>query len=301
MNLDKELNTALSNYFKILNGKALPGFRSNRKLLLENTAKAFRILKRCVLCERKCSVDRTKGQIGYCHLGSRMLISSYFDHHGEEFFFVPSFTVFFWSCNLSCQFCQNYTISQRMETPEEIQPEELASAIDGHPHCRNMNFVGGEPTQQLPFILETLKHVKSNLPVVWNSNFYMSEESMELLKGLVDVYLSDWKYWSNKCAMRLSNAPDYLETVRRNHLLAFKDAELVIRHLILPNHFECCTRPILEYISENFGKKVVVNLMDQYRPCYNASRFPEINRRLKPGEFTGAVHLADSLGINYIT
>ena len=182
-----------------------------------------------------------------------------------------------------------------------MSPSDLARLIDQHGYCKNMNFVGGEPTPYLPLILETLTYVKSSLPVVWNSNFYMSEKSMAMLSGVVDVYLSDFKYGNDKCAKRLSGIDDYFEVVSRNHLLARDDAEVVIRHLVLPNHIECCTRPVFDFIAEHMKDRAVVNIMDQYRPCYRADEYEDINRRLRAEEFREAVDYAEKLGLNYIT
>ncbi|MBW2970983.1 hypothetical protein KY320_02375 [Candidatus Woesearchaeota archaeon] len=123
---------------------------------------------------------------------------------------------------------------------------------------------------------------------------------MKLLRGLVDLYLSDWKYWDNNCAQRLSDAGDYLRIIKRNHRQASKDAELVIRHLVMPNHFECCTRPILEHIAENFGERVVVNIMGQYRPEYKAGKHKDINRTLRAVELRKATELAERLGLCFI-
>ena len=292
-------DVALPNYYKILEKKKKPKFKLIN--LEPKIKKAFKILESCELCERKCRVNRLKGEKGFCNVTDKMVISSYFDHYGEEFFFVPSFTIFFWSCTFSCQFCQNWDISQRYEPGIEISEEKLAEIIDEHSYCKNVNFVGGDPVPQLPFILKTLKFVKSNLPVVWNSNFYMSEKSMQLLKGVVDVYLSDWKYWSNDCAKRLSKVDNYLEIVKRNHELAFKDAELVIRHLVLPNHFKCCTKPIFEFIAKNFKEKAVVNVMSQYSPQYLADKYKEINRRVTVEEMNNAIEYAKRLSLNFIT
>jgi putative pyruvate formate lyase activating enzyme len=178
---------------------------------------------------------------------------------------------------------------------------ELAEIIDRHTQCCNVNFVGGEPTPYLPFILRVLQEMRSELPVVWNSNFYMSESSMALLKGVVDVYLSDFKYGNDDCAMRLSDVPNYTEIVKRNHRLTFEDSELVVRHLILPGHIECCTRPILQFLSENFGDRVIVNLMDQYRPCYRANEHADLDRRISTTEKSSAIDCAQELGLNYMT
>jgi putative pyruvate formate lyase activating enzyme len=295
------MHKALPNYLSVLDRKRRPKFKSLD--LSQKMAEAWRHLERCELCSRGCQVDRIAGERGICKVGPEMSVSSCFVHHGEEYFLVPSFTIFFHSCTFSCGFCQNWEISQieAADMDGEIGELELARVIDSHSYCRNVNFVGGEPTPYLPFILKTLNNVKSDIPVVWNSNFYMSEKSMDILKGVVDVYLSDFKYGNDECAERLSDVPRYSEIVRRNHRLAFEDSELVIRHLVLPNHIGCCTKPILEYIADNFGDRAVVNLMDQYRPCYKAGSFPEINRRITLGEFEEAVNYALRLGLNFIT
>jgi putative pyruvate formate lyase activating enzyme len=292
---------ALSRYLQVLSSQAMPRFKAAD--LGRKAAQAFEILQSCELCSHECRVDRTAGKRGDCRVGGEMSVSSWFDHYGEEPFFIPSFTIFFHGCTFACQFCQNWEISQ-IEAPGRpyvVSEQELARAIDTHSYCKNVNFVGGEPTPYLPFILKTLSYVKSNVPVVWNSNFYMSEKSMDLLRGVVDVYLSDFKYGNDECAQRLSGVSDYSEIVRRNHLLAHKDAELAIRHLILPGHVDCCTKPVLEFIANHLSDGVVLNLMAQYRPCYRAAEYPEITRRISVGEFETSADFARRLGLNFIT
>ena len=295
----EDLSKALPLYLKILEKKRKPKFKLNKNLLNKKIKNSFEILKKCELCERKCKVDRYKN-LGWCKVSIKPKISSYFEHIGEEYFFIPSFTIFFISCNFSCQYCQNWTISQRIEKGTKLSEKELARIIDKHSNCKNVNFVGGEPTPQLPFILDSLQYVKANIPTVWNSNFYMSLKSMNLLKNVIDVYLSDWKYWNNKCAERLSKVKNYLEIVRRNHDLAFKDSEMIIRHLVLPNHFECCTKPILNYIAENYGEKVIVNIMGQYKPEYKAKDYEDIARYPETEELNKAWKLAEDLNLNWI-
>jgi len=289
---------ALPKYRKILMKKAKAKFHDTN--LKEKVKRAYKILKSCELCERKCKVDRNEKK-GVCKVGNKPIISSAFIHLGEEPMIIPSFTIFFMGCTFHCQFCQNWSISQWFEKGRIITIKEIADMIDEYKNCRNVNFVGGEPTPQLPFILDALQYVKANIPTVWNSNFYMSLKSMNLLKNVIDVYLTDWKYWSNKCAERLSKVKNYLETVKRNHDLAFKDSEMIIRHLVLPNHFDCCTKPILNYIAENYGEKVIVNIMDQYTPHFKAHLYPEVNRRLEAGEFQKVIECAKDLNLNYIT
>lgn len=124
---------------------------------------------------------------------------------------------------------------------------------------------------------------------------------MNLLKGIVDVYLSDFKYGNNKCAERLSKVSNYFSIIKRNHLLAFKDSELVIRHLVMPNHIECCSKPILKFIAENFQDRVIVNIMDQYRPEYKAKNYSDINCFVTDKEFKTVVNFAEKLNLNFIT
>jgi len=289
---------ALPNYRKILMEKSKAKFHKIN--LEERVDKAYRILNSCELCERKCKVNRNSGKLGICKVGNKPIISSAFVHLGEEPMLVPSFTIFFMGCTFHCQFCQNWSISQWFEKGNILTVKDIAKMIEEQKDCRNVNFVGGEPTPQLPFILDSLKHVKANIPTVWNSNFYMSLKSMDLLKDVIDVYLSDWKYWSSKCAERLSKVKNYLEIVKRNHDLAFKNSEVIIRHLILPNHFECCTKPILNYIAENYGEKIVVNLMGQYKPEYKAKGYEDIARYPTTEELNKAWKLAEELSLNWI-
>ena len=164
----------------------------------------------------------------------------------------------------------------------------------------NVNWVGGDPTPNLPYILKVLRFCRENIPQIWNSNMYCSLETMKLLDGVIDLYLTDFKYGNNKCAERLSKVKNYFEIVSRNHLIASKQAEITIRHLVLPNHTKCCSEKILKWISENIKENYVVNLMDQYRPEWNAYKYEEINRFLTENEFEEVVKTAEKLGINFI-
>jgi putative pyruvate formate lyase activating enzyme len=144
--------------------------------------------------------------------------------------------------------------------------------------------------------------VDINIPVVWNSNSYYSEETAKLLAGFVDVYLLDFKYGRGECAKRISEAPKYWETCTRNHLYAKKYGELIIRVLVLPEHLECCTKTILEWTAENLGKNTRTNVMFQYRPEWRAHEIPELRRKLTRNEMEKAIQYAKSAGLkNFIT
>jgi putative pyruvate formate lyase activating enzyme len=265
---------------------------------------ANRILMACHFCSRRCGVNRFKGEWGYCGCGTRITVSSIFEHTGEEPELVPSGTIFTTGCTMCCLHCQNWTISQRIEkgelyTPEELSREVERLRING---CRNANLVGGEPTPWLQQWLKTFKHVDKNVPVVWNSNSYYSPETAQLLAGFADVYLLDFKYGLNECAKKISDAPNYWKACTHNHLEAKKYGELIIRILVLPSHLECCVKPIINWIAENLGTETRVNVMFQYRPEWRAHEIPELHRRLTRDEIKKAVQLAKEANLtNFIT
>lgn len=265
---------------------------------------AKRILENCHFCTRRCNVNRIQGQKGYCQCGNQITVSSIFEHLGEEPELVPSGTIFTMGCTIRCLHCQNWTISQWFESGQVYTPQRLASMVEQlrRNGCRNVNLVGGEPTPWLQQWLETFKYVNLNVPIVWNSNTYYSEETSKLLIGFSDIYLLDFKYGNDECAERISNAPNYWEVCTRNHLFAQKHGELIIRVLVLPGHLECCTKEILNWIAENLGRKTRVNIMFQYRPEWRSHEIPELRRRLTTTEMTRAIQLAKEAGLsNYIT
>lgn len=258
---------------------------------------AEEIFKNCYFCEKRCYVDRNINK-GYCKV-IKPKIASEFIHVGEEAPLVPSHAIFFTGCNFECIYCQNFDISQFPESGLEIDEKTLANIIDRRrmEGSRNVNFVGGDPTPNLLYILKTMRLSKENVPVIWNSNFYMSEDAMNLLDGFVDLYLSDFKYGPSNCAEYLSGIENYWEIVTRNHMMAKKAGDMIIRHLVLPNHVECCSKPILKWISENLGNETVVNIMGQYRPVYRANECTEIKRYPHRGEMEEALNYAKSLGL----
>lgn len=263
---------------------------------------AGRILKSCYFCERRCGVDRAAGERGVCGVGERSRVASEFMHHGEEPELVPSYTIFFSGCTFKCQYCQNWDISQQPENGVEVAPATLSSlaASNRREGARNVNWVGGEPTPNLHNILAALNECEVNVPSVWNSNMYMSLEAMKLLFGTQDVYLTDLKYGNDACALKYSKVPNYWKVVTRNHRLAFADAELIIRHLVLPTHIECCTRPALTWIAENLGSMVRVNVMGQYRPQYKADEFEELRRSPTSEEMGAAFEIVREVGLKNV-
>lgn len=265
---------------------------------------AKRQLRHCMLCERRCGVDRTAKR-GACLLDAKPRVASFFLHMGEEAPLVPSGTVFFAGCNFRCVYCQNWDISQKPENGVEVTPSALAviQMKLREEGARNINWVGGEPTPNIPFILESLKMLARrgvNVPQLWNSNMYLTPEGLGLILHVIDIWLPDFKYGNDSCAMRYSVAPRYWEVVTRNLSAICKRGEdMIIRHLVLPGHIECCTKPVLRWIAENCPR-ALVNVMDQYHPDYlvpTSSKYTEINRVVSKDEMRRAYQYADELGL----
>ncbi len=295
-NIEREIDTHQKNSLNMPSPK-----KSYLDLKIEI---AKRILSSCRFCIRKCGVNRVQGELGYCRCRTEMKVSSIFEHMGEEPELVPSGTIFTLGCTMRCRHCQNWMISQWIEKGEVYIPEAMAKEVEQlrMNGCRNANLVGGEPTPWLEQWLETFRHVNKNIPVVWNSNSYYSPETARLLAGFIDVYLLDFKYGSDGCGERVSDAPNYWGTCTRNHLEAKKYGELIIRVLVLPNHLECCTKPILKWIAKNLGTETRVNIMFQYRPEWQAYEVPELHRRLTREEKKRAIQLAKESNLtNFIT
>ncbi len=256
---------------------------------------ASRMYQACCFCERRCGVDREK-TAGECGV-KETLVASEFLHFGEEPMLVPSYTVFFSGCTFHCVFCQNWDISQSSRGVR-MNPGDLAAVIEQRKRqgARNVNWVGGDPTSNLLFILRVLNETETNLPQVWNSNMYCSLETMRLLQGVMDVYLTDFKYGNDRCAKRLSKVDHYSSVVERNHRLGYLQGEVIVRHLVMPQHRTCCSEPILRWIKEN-TPGAVLNVMSQYHPCHQASEYQEIAEPISHEGFQSVRTYAEHLGL----
>ncbi len=269
------------------------------------TELARRILRECVFCEKRCRVDRTKSNRGACRLGAETIVSTYFLHMGEEAPLVPSGTIFYGGCTFKCVFCQNYDVSQEYPYPGEVVDARRLASIQEklrRKGARNINHVGGDPTPNLHTIIESFKHLRVNVPQIWNSNQYQSVEGLKLIRDLIDLWLPDFKFWDNRCALRLSLTARYRETLTRNLKMILGHGDIIIRHLVMPNHLECCTLPILDWIAANMPRdRTIVNIMAQYRPEHKAAahpeRYPDIARPITGEEYQKAIEHAERLGL----
>jgi len=276
--------------------------------------KALGLLESCTLCPRKCGSNRLAGETGVCGVGRMAKVSSYNTHFGEEAPLVGRFgsgTIFLTSCNLLCSFCQNYDISHLAEGVE-VEPEQMADMMVhlADRGCQNINFV--TPTHVVPQIIEALiLAIEKGLrvPLVYNSGGYDRKETLELLDGIFDIYMPDFKFWENKWADRFCSAPDYQEVaqgaLKEMHrqvgdLVMDNDGTalrgVIVRHLVMPGNAGG-TKEVLGFLSKEISKHTYVNLMDQYRPCGKADQDGFINRRITGQEFRDAVNSAKKAGL----
>jgi len=299
-----------------------PGFEpAYLKLLktgeLGNRAeKLWGIMESCQLCPRKCGVNRLEGMSGFCHSpDSTLVVSAFHPHFGEERPLVGiggSGTIFLTHCNLRCVFCQNWEISQ-LGKGSECSLDDFAAMMLRLQEigCHNINFV--TPTHYSAHILKALVIAAENglrLPIVYNTNGWERLEILEVLDGIVDIYLPDFKYWDSVMSTKYSSGAESYPEVTKAAILEMhrqvgvatlkKDGimqrRLIIRHLVMPNNV-AGSEKIMEWIAENLPKNTYVNIMVQYTPHFKAHDHPEISRRITREEYVKVVNKAQEVGL----
>ena len=259
-------------------------------------------LKQCRLCPFECKVNRLEGKKGRCQCDDKLKIALASLHYYEEPCISGkngSGTVFFTNCNMRCKYCQNYEISQ-MQKGKEISVEHLAEIFLNQQQkgAHNINLV--TPTSYVYQIIEALQLAKKqglNIPVIYNTNGYEKIETINLLKGYVDVYLPDFKYYSDKIAKKYSDVEHYFENATKAIKKMYEQVGkpkfneegliqkgVIIRHLVLPNHI-LNTKHILKWVKENMPQDVYISVMAQYFPTYQAKEDLLINRKLTQKEY----------------
>jgi putative pyruvate formate lyase activating enzyme len=275
---------------------------------------AIASLGECKVCPRDCAVNRLEDKKAVCKTGRYARVSSYFPHFGEEDCLRGrrgSGTIFFSMCNLRCVFCQNYDISQ-LEVGVLATPEMLARMMMDlqKQGCHNINFV--TPEHVVPQILESSPvaiRLGLKLPIVYNTSAYDSMDSLKWLDGIVDIYMPDFKFFTEEHGKIYAKAKDYAEvakrTIKEMHRqvgeLEFDSSGLavrglLIRHLVMPGGV-ADTKEIMDYIAREISANTYVNVMAQYYPANKTEKYPEIHRGLFKTEFEQAVMAAREAGL----
>jgi len=285
--------------------------------LAKRAERAVAMLADCTVCAQQCRVNRLAGELGVCRGGRRAAVSSHGPHFGEEAPLVGtrgSGAIFFTHCNLNCLFCQNCGISQEGEGDED-SPEELAGMMLSLQKrcCHNINLVS--PSHFVPQFLEALDVAAAkglNVPIVYNTGGYDSPATLDLLDGVVDIYMPDIKFGEDGAGRKYAGAAGYFsvlkEAVKKMHgqvgdlVLDERGIAvrgLLVRHLVLPGNL-ARTEKVAEFLAEEISANTFVNIMDQYYPAYKAFDHPELNRRITREEYREALKKAREAGLKRI-
>lgn len=272
----------------------------------------------CDICPRECGVNRLLGEEGFCHSGRQPVVSSVCAHQGEEPAISGSRgsgTIFFGNCTMRCLYCQNYQVSQHWaeQRQREIDCHTLAEHmlhLQDKLGCHNINFVS--PSHFVPQIVQAVLEAVPmglHLPLVYNTSGYDSIGLLKALDGIIDIYLPDLRYASDKWAKKLSQAPGYVgyaraairEMYRQVGDLVLDEAGvarrgLIVRHLILPNGL-AGSEESLTWLAGELSPGVTVSIMSQYFPAHRALRVPSLSRTISEAEYSEVVEILDRLGM----
>lgn len=271
-------------------------------------------LTNCNLCPRRCGVDRTAGETGFCGASDRVKIARSALHFWEEPCISGkngSGTVFFSHCTLKCRFCQNYeisTCSRGYEISEETLCEKFLDLQSQG--ANNINLV--TPTHFVPQIISALDMAKRRgltIPIVYNTSGYENIETLKMLDGYIDIYMPDMKYYDDKYAIKYSAAPKYFEIAKAAIHEMFNQVSypvfdehnimqkgVIVRHLMLPGLlFD--TKKLMDYLYSAYGNSIYISLMSQYTPLPHVKDFPELDRKLNMKHYEAMVDYCAELGI----
>jgi putative pyruvate formate lyase activating enzyme len=295
----------------------------------ERAKYAQQLLADCHLCAHHCGVNRLAGETGLCHAGATANFFLAQTELTDELELIPTFAVALSGCDLRCDFCITGAESWNPRSGTGFQPVQMtrlaatakAALANG---AKTVMILGGEPTIHLPAVLEFVSQLPDDARLVWKTNAHGSAQARELLDGMFDVWLADYKFGNDACAQRLAKVPDYSRIVREN-LRWFAErrsptrrvddnsitkragsetgpparGELIVRHLLMPGHVDCCWRPIAEWLAENLPG-VKVNLRSGFWPAWKSARHPELRGTVIEAESCLASQIAEEHGLNLI-
>lgn len=271
-------------------GKAAARIRSARAALMD-----------CRLCAHLCGVNRLAGRAGLCHADQYARVFQAQVEVSDELRLTPTLAIALSGCDLRCSFCITGQESWNPQAGRPADIRELAStakrALAGG--ARSIMILGGEPTLHLPTVLELVAALPDEATLVWKTNGHGTRQARVLLAGLFDVWVIDYKFGNDQCASRLARVSNYTAVVRENLVWAHANAELVVRHLVMPGHLDCCWRPVAEWLAERMPN-VRVNLRTGFWPAWQSHRHPELRGTVTAADAAEAVRHARSLGLKLI-
>jgi putative pyruvate formate lyase activating enzyme len=278
-------------------------FRAGTRALLasERAEIARAMLADCRLCAHDCRVNRLAGQHGLCHAGAQARFFSEQVEVSNELDIIPTFAVALSGCDLRCAFCITGESSWNPLAGEPFDASAMAAkACEALQNgARTVMLFGGEPTIHLPAALDFVAAMPQEARLVWKTNAHGSAQARELLEGMFDIWVADFKFGNNTCTQRLARISDYVRVVRENLIWADQHTDLIVRHLLMPGHVECCWLPVAEWLGKSLpGMKV--NLGAGFWPAWHVSAHRELGRTVSEAEMSRAREIALAHHLNLI-
>jgi putative pyruvate formate lyase activating enzyme len=293
--------TLLSGRSARIDGRMMPRHR----LAAARADEAHAHLNACRLCAHRCGVNRLAGETGPCHAGPVGRIFHAQIEVGDESDLAPLFAVAFSGCDLRCDFCNTGRESwdpSAGQPPDLEDPAGIAGRIKRAAEAgsiRSVMILGGEPTIHLPSALRLVARIPDKLPVIWKTNAHGTPESNALLDGVFDSWVADLKFGNDACARRIARVENYGRIIRENLLWAASHTRLIIRHLLMPGHLDCCWRPTAEWIADTLPR-TEVSLRTGFWPGRFSARHPELRGAARLADEREALRIGESLGLRMI-
>ena len=278
-----------------------PGVENRAAVARERAQTARELLANCHFCAHHCGVNRLVGERGLCHAGVETRWFSAQLEVGEELELIPTFAVALGACDLRCDFCITGASSWNPAAGAGFDARAMAIQAQRAlaAGARTVTLLGGEPTIHLPAALEFVAELPTTARLVWKTNAHGSAQARELLEGMFDIWLADYKFGNDACAERVARVPDYVHTVQENLRWAEREGELIVRHLLMPGHVECCWAPVAEWLAAELPG-VKVSLRCGFWPAWHSRRHPELCRTPSAEECAQARRIARGLPLQLI-
>ena len=259
------------------------------------------MLADCRFCAHDCGVNRLAGENGLCHAGAVARFFCAQTEVSDELALIPTFAVALSGCDLRCDFCITGAASWNPRAGTGFNPRAMAEKARAalRNGARTVMVLGGEPTIHLPAVLEFVSLLPETAKLVWKTNAHGSAPARKLLDGMFDVWLADFKFGNDTCAQKLSKTPDYVRVVEENLLWAREHTDLIVRHLLMPGHIDCCWRPVAEWLAARLPG-IKVNLRSGFWPAWQSARHAELRRTVSNVESERAWQIAAVCGLNLI-
>lgn len=272
-----------------------------QRVARERVPAALQILESCRFCAHFCGVNRSAGEMGICRAGTKARWFCAQIESGEEAELSPCFSISLNGCDLRCSFCITGQDSWNPSGGEELDARRMLARTQ---HAlglgaRTIQILGGEPTIHLPSVLELVGSLPGDAHLVYKTNGHCSAEARDLLEGLFDTWVIDYKFGSDCCAERLARVTRYTESVRENLCWAAGTSNLIVRHLLMPGHLECCWRPIAQWLSRELSG-VKVSLRPGFWPAWQSHLWSELRGPCAPEEIRNAETMAGELGLHLV-